>query len=205
MARHFAAAIITLFLLLLPCYAVYRYGLKAEWIYIAAFFIGTFLITLIFLNWLNSREHSKILERIKPRGMKSLKDVDLETLVKVVADLKKTGIDWGLIEDIFFKQAVLDRGEVRKALVISITILYFMLLAYSMFTPVNLEGITAIFLVVIAFYFGSRTVERAASLRRRKSLESVTEELERLRIESEGAKTKEPEELVAAKEKTQTQ
>ncbi len=165
MARHFAAAILTLFLLLLPCYGVYRYGLKAEWIYPAAFFVGTFLITLIFLDWLNSREYSKILERIKPRGVKSLKDVDLETFVKVVADLKRAGINAGLIEDIFFKQTALDRGEVRKALGISITVLYFTLLAYSMFTPVNLESITAVFLIVISFYFGSRTVERVASIR----------------------------------------
>ena len=64
--------------------------------------------------------------------------------------------------------SVLDRREIHRALAISITIAYFSVLAFVMFGKLENAGVISslskIFLVVIAFYFGSRAVEDALKL-----------------------------------------
>ena len=185
MARHFVAAIVALVLLFLPCYVVYRYGLDMQWVYVAAFFNATFFLALIFLSWMNSRAYWKTLERIKPRGLneKTLKKPDLETLVKVASDLKKAGISEELIEDILFgKPSILDRREVRRAITISLFVVYFTLLAYSLYTPIQLDGITLLLSVVIAFYFGSRAVESGVSLYKARDAKKSAEVKGRLEL-----------------------
>ena len=178
MARHFVAAVVALILLFLPCYAVYRYGLDMQWVYVAAFFNATFFLTLIFLSWMNSRAYWKTVERIKPRGLseKALRKPDLETLVKVAGDLKKAGMSEEFIEDVLFgRPSVLDKGEVRRAITISLFVVYLTLLAYSLYTPIHLDGMTLLLSVVVAFYFGSRAVESGIGLYRARGARSSAE------------------------------
>ncbi|RLF07326.1 MAG: hypothetical protein DRJ69_07255, partial [Thermoprotei archaeon] len=66
---------------------------------------------------------------------------------------------------------VLDRGEFRRALTIAFTITYFTVLSLSLTGVVepSVEGgvldlFAKAFLVIIAFYFGGRAVERGVEL-----------------------------------------
>lgn len=187
MARHFAAAIVVLILLVLPCYVVYRYGLEMQWVYTAAFFNATFFLALIFLSWMSSRAYWKTLERIRPRGLseKTLKKPDLETLIKLASDLKKAGMSEEFIEDILFrKPSILDKREMRRAIAISLFVVYFTLLAYSLYTPIQLDSITLLLSVVVAFYFGSRAVESGISLYKAKGNRKSVE-IEKRPVEAE--------------------
>jgi hypothetical protein len=74
---------------------------------------------------------------------------------------------------------VLDKREIRRALAISVTIAYFAVLAFAMFGKLeNTEVISSfskVFLVVIAFYFGSRAVEDAIKLYRGQSAQKAAQ------------------------------
>ena len=66
---------------------------------------------------------------------------------------------------------VLDKHEIRRSLTISITITYFLLLSLSIFGIGELDPdssmidlFSKVFLVMIAFYFGSRAVEEGIKL-----------------------------------------
>ncbi len=98
-------------------------------------FSATFILSLIAMDWMTATAHRK--HRIKssePLG-------------------------------------VLDRGEFRRALTIAFTITYFTVLSLSLTGVVELsvEGgvldlFAKAFLVIIAFYFGGRAVERGVEL-----------------------------------------
>jgi len=59
---------------------------------------------------------------------------------------------------------VLDRHEIRRALVISLTIVYILLLFKGV--PMA-EHFTWVYLTIIAFYFGSRSLEKFAEIRKK--------------------------------------
>lgn len=76
----------------------------------------------------------------------------------------------------------LETREVRRAITICFTILYVILLSMSVAnTDLNLKteflkNFLTIYLAIIAFYFGSRTVETAAEIMKEKTLKELHEE-----------------------------
>jgi len=159
MAGHFIAGVLIFLLVVLPCCVVYKLGINAQWVNIASFFNATFLLTLILLSWINSRAYKKALNRL---GFYPEKPEDL---MRFASDLIKAGVSEGFVEELLFrKPSVLDRREVRRAIAVSLFIVYFTLLAYSLYYPIKLDSLTLLLSVVVAFYFGSRAVESGVSL-----------------------------------------
>jgi len=69
----------------------------------------------------------------------------------------------------YYHDKTLDKGEVRRAIAISITVVFIITLAYSI-SPNHKVGehflslLKWAFSIVMAFYFGSRVVERIAEI-----------------------------------------
>jgi len=102
---------------------------------LATLFSATFILSLIAMDWMTATAHRRHrLKSSEPLG-------------------------------------VLDRGEFRRALTVSFTVVFFTVLSLSLtgVVELNAEGgvmdlFAKAFLVVIAFYFGGRAVERGVEL-----------------------------------------
>ena len=145
--------------------------------------IGAFILSLIFTDY---RTHKSKIER--DNQMEELKVQIDNLIVKISNLLKKETITPKDKEQLTkyenelkeIKEAllpylepigVLDKHEIRRSLTISITITYFLLLSMSIFGIGKLKPnspmidlFTTVFLVMIAFYFGSRAVEDGIKL-----------------------------------------
>lgn len=68
----------------------------------------------------------------------------------------------------YHKDNTLDKGEVRRSIAISITVVFIITLAYSISSDNVGEHFLSLlkwaFSIVMAFYFGSRVVERVAEI-----------------------------------------
>ena len=139
-----------------------------EWFHFAGLGISSFILALVCMDYMTYKAQERVDQRAKRierviRGLDKKKGQD---------DTEITGIDkqWeGLpVADrlaLLFPEpvGVLDRHEIRRALVISLTIVYILLLFKG--DPMA-EHFTWVYLTVIAFYFGSRSVEKFAETRK---------------------------------------
>jgi len=124
---------------------------------LATVFSATFILSLIIMDWMTATAHRR--RRLEPH----------EPL------------------------GVLDRGEFRRALTISLTIAYFVAFSLSLMGVAELsvgsslmDLFTKVFLVVVAFYFGSRAVERGVELAVKKRPEAEGERRRRREEQSTG-------------------
>ena len=135
-------------------------------IYFAGFAISIFFLSLIVMNYLsyNSRmifEEGKEKVKVLREDSKNNKD-DIEQLEMKLKELEKLPIADRIA--MFFPESigVLDRHEIRRALMITFTIAYLILLFTE--SPM-MEYINWVYLSMVSFYFGSRSIERYAEVR----------------------------------------
>ncbi len=145
--------------------------------------IGTFILSLIFMDYMtykSKNERNKLIGHLKERKdtliedieklrKKDLTDDEKKQLAEKEEELKE--IKEELLSYKLEPVGVLDKHEIRRSLTISITITYFVLLSLSIFgigelkpDSLMIDLFTKVFLVMIAFYFGSRAVEEGIKL-----------------------------------------
>lgn len=175
------------------CYKPYSTASKA--FILSWFLIGTFILALICMDYMTSRAYEgKTMEwrinKLEERSKSLRKQIDnLKGQVLKQTDLqKKKSLEdeiskkeklraeneesrQSLLSELSEPVGVLDKHEIRRALTISITITYFLLLSLSIFGIGELDPnsgminlFSKVFLVMIAFYFGSRAVEEGIKL-----------------------------------------
>nr|QNO50978.1 hypothetical protein LCGFKGIO_00011 [Methanosarcinales archaeon ANME-1 ERB6] len=145
--------------------------------------IGTFILSLICMNYMTCKAYQsneskgKREERI-PNCLSNEIEELKEQASQETDPVKKKELEGQrtkkekLYQSLLLEPVgVLDKHEIRRSLTISITITYFVLLALSIFgigelTPDSdmIDLFTKAFLVMIAFYFGSRAVEEGIKL-----------------------------------------
>ena len=175
------------------CYESYSTASKA--FILSWFLIGTFILALICMDYMTGRAYEgKTMEwrinKLEERSKSLRKQIDnLKGQVLEQTDLqKKKSLEdeiskneklraeneesrQSLLSELSEPVGVLDKHEIRRALTISITITYFLLLSLSIFGIGELDPnsgminlFSKVFLVMIAFYFGSRAVEEGIKL-----------------------------------------
>ncbi|MCK4729711.1 MAG: hypothetical protein KAT28_00180 [Candidatus Aenigmarchaeota archaeon] len=135
-------------------------------IYFAGFAISIFFLSLVIMNYM-----SYISKMVLEDGKKKVKNLkenakdnkdDIEQLEMKLKELEKLPVADRVA--MFFPEriGVLDRHEIRRALMITFTIVYLILL----FTEsLMMEYINWVYLSMISFYFGSRSLEKYAEAR----------------------------------------
>ena len=140
-----------------------------EWFHFAGLGIGSFILALVCMDYMTYIAQDRVEQRAekiegKIKGLdKSKGQVD-----DVITGLDKRWESLPVAEQIalLFPEpvGVLDRHEIRRALVISLTIVYIILLFKG--APMA-EHFTWVYLTIIAFYFGSRSLEKFAEIRKK--------------------------------------
>lgn len=110
----------------------------------------------------------QVLTETDPQKKKSLED-EISKKEKKITENEESR--QSLLSELPEPVGVLDKHEIRRSLTISITITYFLLLSLSIFgigelSPESgmIDLFSKVFLVMIAFYFGSRAVEEGIKL-----------------------------------------
>jgi|GEM_PF-4578864 len=156
---------------------------KENWLGFALLGIFSFILSLICMDYMTYN--------INLKKKKKWQDLEAAQQKGDTKEKEKIKEHFGLIKSLpipdriafFFPEPleVLDRHEIRRALTISLTVVFFTLLFYSIFhkdsfikdNPV-VELFMWVYLVVIAFYFGSRALEKYGE-RRKPDSEEVKE------------------------------
>ena len=140
-----------------------------EWFHFAGLGISSFILALVCMDYMTYKAQERMEQRAKKieetiKGLNKKKGQD---------DTEITGFDkrWETLPvadriALLFPEpvGVLDRHEIRRALVISLTIVYILLLFKG--APMA-EHFTWVYLTIIAFYFGSRSLEKFADIRKK--------------------------------------
>ncbi len=135
-------------------------------IYFAGFTITIFFLSLVAMSYL-SYSSRMILEEGKQKvknlreNKKDNKD-DLEQLEMKLKELEKLPLADRIAMFFPERTGMLDRHEIRRALMITFTIVYLILLFTE--SPM-MEYINWVYLSMVSFYFGSRGIEKYAEAR----------------------------------------
>ena len=125
-------------------------------------FSAVFVLSLYIMDRMTKKANGKKRGELISK-LKELKD-------KLESDEAKTRLELEIVSLASEPAGVLDKREIRRALAISITVAYFTMLSFAIFNKLaNTEVISEfskVFLVVIAFYFGSRAIEDAIKLKK---------------------------------------
>lgn len=148
-----------------------------HWFSLAGICISSFLLSLVCMDYMTYKARTKLNKEAgaRRREIEELKNKEktssltqneqtkLSQLEKELEDLEALPLA-DRIALIFPEPIeVLDRHEIRRALVISLTIVYFILLFQE---SSMMQYFTLVYLSVIAFYFGSRALEKYAEVRK---------------------------------------
>jgi hypothetical protein len=156
---------------------------KSEsWVHLAGLGISSFILALVCMDHMTYKAHKTLKEAVDERKKKieelaKNKEADKEELKKEEEELEKLPLA-DRIASIFPEPVgVLDRHEIRRALVISLTIVYMILLfkEASIGAGSIAEHFTWIYLSIIAFYFGSRGMEKYFELRKKPDADTDTD------------------------------
>ena len=138
-----------------------------NWFHLAGLGISSFVLALVCMDLMTNKAQQRLRAGVKEikNEIKSLEQ-NVKKNSKEIARLKEELEKLPLADRIasIFPEpvGVLDRHEIRRALVISLTIVYILLLFKG--EPIA-EHFTWVYLSIIAFYFGSRGVEKYAEIR----------------------------------------
>lgn len=157
------------------------------WFHLAGLGIMSFLLSLVCMDCMTYRGRKKLRQVVKTKGKEIKK---LEGEIKEMEKQKNASSNTEQIDQLkeenkrlkeeldelqelpladrmalIFPETVevLDRHEIRRALVISLTVVYMILLFQG--KPV-VEHFTWVYLTIIGFYFGSRSLEKYAEIRK---------------------------------------
>ena len=162
------------------------YSIASKAFILSWFLIGTFILALICMNYMTSRAYegktrkwliekregkykslSEEIDRFKGQVSTETDPQTKKSLEDEISKNEESRQSLLLAEPV----GVLDKHEIRRSLTISITITYFLLLSLSIFGIGELDPnsgmidlFSKVFLVMIAFYFGSRAVEEGIKL-----------------------------------------
>ncbi len=149
---------------------------KGTWFHLAGLGVSSFLLSLVCMDYMTYNARKRLTEQAKKRKeeiKKLRKDAsqNKEEITRLEKELKELE-NLPLADRIalIFPEPVevLDRHEIRRALVISLTIVYMLLLFKE--SPM-MEYFIWVYLSVIAFYFGSRVLEKYAEIRKKTEAE----------------------------------
>lgn len=132
-------------------YLVMSYLKDDYWFSLAGICISSFLLSLVCMDHMTYNARTKLNKEAGARRGEIEKLMNKLPLADKIALIFPEPIE------------VLDRHEIRRALVISLTIVYFILLFKG---SSMMEYFTWVYLSVIAFYFGSRVLEKYAEVRK---------------------------------------
>ena len=125
-------------------------------------FSAVFLLSLCIMDWMTKKTNEK------KRGelMSKLKDLKKE----LSSEQAKIKLELEIVRLASEPVEVLDKREIRRALTISITLAYLTMFSFAILNKLEnteiISEFSKVFLVVIAFYFGSRAIEGAIKLRK---------------------------------------
>lgn len=134
-------------------YLVMSYLKDDYWFSLAGIGISSFLLSLVCMDYMTYKARTKLNKEAGARRGEIEKLKNKLPLADRIALIFPEPIE------------VLDRHEIRRALVISLTIVYFILLFHPQGSPM-MKYFTWVYLSVIAFYFGSRVLEKYAEVRK---------------------------------------
>ena len=125
-------------------------------------FSAVFLLSLCIMDWMTKKTNEK------KRGelISKLKDLKKE----LSSEQAKIKLELEIVRLASEPVEVLDKREIRRALTISITLAYLTMFSFAILNKLEnteiISEFSKVFLVVIAFYFGSRAIEGAIKLRK---------------------------------------
>ncbi len=133
-------------------------------------FSAVFVLSLYIMDRMTKKANGKKRDELISK-LKELKD-------KLESDEAKARLELEIVSLLSEPGGVLDKREIRRALAISITIAYFTMLSFAISNeqfenPGIISEFSKVFLVVIAFYFGSRAIEDAIKLKKGQVSQSV--------------------------------
>ena len=144
-----------------------------EWVHFAGLGISSFILALVCMDYMTYKAQDRVEQRAeKIEGKIKGLDKNKGQVGDEITGLDKRWKSLPVAEQIalLFPEpvGVLDRHEIRRALVISLTIVYIILLFKG--APMA-EHFTWVYLTIIAFYFGSRSLEKFAEVRKKNGQE----------------------------------
>jgi hypothetical protein len=171
--------------------AIVLYCLYETWFHLAGLGISSFLLSLVCMDYMTYNAREK-LKRAAEEERKEIKELEgkikkieeqenispnmeqsEQSIEQLKGEIERLKGELDKLEKLpladrialIFPESVeiLDRHEIRRALVISLTIVYMILLFKESQT---VEYFTWVYLSVIAFYFGSRGLEKYAEIRK---------------------------------------